>query len=32
MWVHVALVALVTAFFLGRLAHVLLKRPGKNKV
>jgi hypothetical protein len=30
MWVHVAIVALVSAIFLGRLAHVLLKRPRKN--
>ncbi|CAM3990925.1 hypothetical protein KIPE111705_34950 [Kibdelosporangium persicum] len=30
MWVHVAIVALVTAFFLGRLTHVLLKRPRKS--
>jgi hypothetical protein len=30
MWVHVAIVGLVSAIFLGRLTLVLLKRPRKN--
>jgi hypothetical protein len=30
MWVHVAIVALVSAVFLGRLVHVLVKRPRKE--
>jgi hypothetical protein len=30
MWVHITIVALVTAVFLVRLTHVLVKRPRKN--
>lgn len=31
MWVHVAIVALVSAIFIGRLAVVLRKRPRKTE-
>lgn len=30
MWLPVVIVALGTAFFLGRLMHVMLKRPRKS--